>query len=63
MVFKKCTFLPCKQAHTLSPLEQIFYPPFTLPNGKGWAQKLIGNKKWGKFVLGRAFCTHVTIVS
>ena len=35
MVFKKCTFLPSKQAHAPSPLEQIFCLPFFLP-GLGW---------------------------
>ena len=54
MVFKKYTCLPSKQAHALSPLEQIFCPPFFGPMGKLGPKTYLGTKKWGTFVLGHA---------
>ena len=63
MVFKKCTFLPSKQAHALSPLEQISCPPFFGPTAKVKPKNYLGTKKWGNLFLDMHFCTHVTIFS
>jgi len=48
MVFKKCTFMPSKQAHALNPLEQIVCPPFFGPIIKVGSKTYLGKKR-GKF--------------
>jgi len=62
MVFKNA-FLPCKQAHALSPSEQIFAPLFfaqwvSLDLKTNWEQK-----NGEDLCLDMHFCTHVTILS